>query len=88
MVKPTILIAAAAAMLLTVAVACGGASETPDTSALAVSAPTEPSAPVATVVATATPNPTNTPTAAQETTGIGGRLRIATIPPVQQLVGS
>ena len=44
--------------------------------------------PIPTVVATATPSPTNTPTAAQETTALGGRLRIATIPPVQQLTGS
>ena len=43
--------------------------------------------PIPTVIATATPSPTNTPTAAQETEQIGGRLRIATIPPVQQLVG-
>ena len=44
--------------------------------------------PVATFVATATPRPTNTPSAAQETTALGGRLRIATIPPIQQLVGT
>ena len=48
----------------------------------------EPPTAVPTVVATATPSPTNTPTAAQETTALGGRLRIATIPPVQQLTGS
>ena len=44
--------------------------------------------PIPTVIATATPSPTNTPTAAQETETLGGTLRIATIPPVQQLVGS
>ena len=48
----------------------------------------EPPTAIPTVVATATPSPTNTPTAAQETTALGGRLRIATIPPVQQLTGS
>ena len=48
----------------------------------------QPATPVPTVIATATPSPTNTPTAAQETTALGGRLRIATIPPVQQLLGS
>ena len=54
----------------------------------ATEAPSAPATPIPTVVATATPSPTNTPTAAQETTALGGRLRIATIPPVQQLVGS
>ena len=54
----------------------------------ATEAPSAPATPIPTVVATATPSPTNTPTAAQETTTLGGRLRIATIPPVQQLVGS
>ena len=48
----------------------------------------DPPTPIPTVIATATPSPTNTPTAAQETTALGGKLRIATIPPVQQLVGS
>ena len=51
-------------------------------------ASTDPPTPIPTVIATATPSPTNTPTAAQETEVLGGRLRIATIPPVQQLVGS
>ena len=48
----------------------------------------QPATPIPTVIATATPSPTNTPTAAQETTALGGRLRIATIPPIQQLTGS
>ena len=54
----------------------------------ATEAPAQPATAIPTVVATATPSPTNTPSAAQETEQIGGRLRIATIPPVQQLVGS
>ena len=55
------------------------ATEAPAMEATAVPTP---------VIATATPSPTNTPTAAQEVATVGGRLRIATIPPVQQLVGS
>ena len=39
-----------------------------------------------TIVATATPRPTNTPSAAQESTAVGGRLKIAVTPPVQELV--
>lgn len=117
MVKPTIIFAMAAALLLAIGVACGGASEqdatpsapsaaqqeatqpaaAPTTASGAGSAPapteaaSAPAAPTAVptaVIATATPSPTNTPTAAQETEAVGGRLRIATIPPVQQLVGS
>ncbi len=37
-------------------------------------------------MATATPRPTNTPSAAQESLAIGGRLKIAVTPPVQELV--
>ena len=117
MVKPTIIFATAAALLLAIGVACGGASEqdaTPSAPSAAQQEATQPaaapttasgagSAPAPTaasgaaaaptavptaVIATATPSPTNTPTAAQETEAVGGRLRIATIPPVQQLVGS
>ena len=108
MVKPTI-IAAVAALLLVAAVACSGASEQPASPAATTAASPAQPAPAATqpgaapadattaapptavptaVIATATPRPTNTPTAAQETEAVGGRLRIATIPPVQQLVGS
>ena len=46
-----------------------------------------PATPQSTVVATATPEPTNTPSAAQQSTTLGGRLRIAEIAPVQQLLG-
>ena len=111
MVRPTIVFAFAAAMLLVLGIACGGASETPAAPAAPASQPSseqqsqtgqqqqqapaaeqptasEPPTAIPTVVATATPSPTNTPTAAQETTTLGGRLRIATIPPVQQLTGS
>ena len=37
-------------------------------------------------MATATPRPTNTPSAAQGSLAIGGRLKIAVTPPVQELV--
>ena len=109
MVRPTILAAVAAALLLVIGVACGGTSQE-QTAPAAQSQPEQPQtqpqeqqqqAPAAeqataadpptavpTVIATATPSPTNTPTAAQETTALGGTLRIATIPPVQQLTGS
>ena len=49
---------------------------------------TAPTAAPTAVIATATPSPTNTPSAAQEAEFADTRLRIATIPPVQQLVGS
>ncbi len=112
MVKPTILVAVAAALLLAIGVACGGAAqEEPATSAPPAesqtqgqqdttqqqpeqpassdqTAPETPATPIPTVIATATPSPTNTPTAEQETAAVGGRLRIATVPPVQQLTGS
>ncbi len=117
MVKPTILVALASALLLAIGVACGGASEESTQTTAPASQPqaeqqqsqTEqqqsgggqqassgaadptamaPETPIPTVVATATPSPTSTPTAAQETTAVGGSLRIATIPPVQQLTGS
>ncbi len=59
----------------------------------APAATTAPAAPAAqdatavpTIVATATPRPTNTPSAAQESTAVGGRLKIAVTPPVQELV--
>lgn len=98
----------AAALLLAIGVACGGAADEPSapaagqttqqeqpqqgTSGSAPAATDAPSAPATAVptpvIATATPSPTNTPSAAQETAALGGRLRIATIPPVQQLVGS
>lgn len=93
MVKPTMLITMVPALLVAIGIACGGPAEEtsqPDAQPQAeqqqqaAQAPT----PIPTVVATATPSPTNTPTAAQETGALGGRLRIATIPPVQQLTGS
>ncbi len=53
----------------------------------AAAAPAQPAATaVPTIVATATPRPTNTPSAAQESTAVGGRLKIAVTPPVQELV--
>ena len=106
----------AAALLLAVGLACGGAAEQPEMVAPAVgeqpaatAAPVQPAAattpptqppaaaasgqtapgaatPAPTVVATATPRPTNTPSAAQQTAAVGGRLRIAVTPPVQELV--
>ena len=94
------LIAAVSALTLIVVVGCGGAADEPapaessqpatQPQAATDSAPPMPSLqPVqATVVATPTPLPTNTPTAAQESVSVGGRLRIASIPPVQQLLGS
>ena len=116
MVKPTIILALAAALLLVVAVACGGASDdgdapaapsaarqeatqpaaaataasdaAPEPTAASAASDTAPTAAPTAVIATATPSPTSTPSAAQETETVGGRLRIATIPPVQQLVGS
>lgn len=103
LVKPTTIAALAAALLLSVGIACGGATEDtaapPAGSGAGQSAPAQQPAatdaapaatatPIPTVVATATPSPTSTPSAAQETEAVGGRLRIATIPPVQQLVGS
>ena len=66
------------------------AATTPPTQppAAAASGQTAPGAatPAPTVVATATPRPTNTPSAAQQTAAVGGRLRIAVTPPVQELV--
>ncbi len=101
MAKPTILVAVAAALILVVGVACGGASQEPAPAAQPQTgqqqqqapaqqqpAASDPATPIPTVIATATPSPTNTPTAAQDTAVLGGTLRIATIPPVQQLVGS
>ena len=111
MVRPTIFVAVAAALLLVLGVACGGTSQEPAAPAsqpqteqqqtqpqeqqaqqqqapASQQAAADPPTAIPTVVATATPSPTNTPTAAQETTALGGSLRIATIPPVQQLTGS
>ena len=102
MLKSTILLGVSASLLLAFAVACGGtgqapASDTPaaeqpttaPASASQTTAPeaTPPSQPAVTaVVATATPRPTNTPSAAQESQAIGSRLKIAVTPPVQELV--
>ena len=60
----------------------------PEPTAASAASDTAPTAAPTAVIATATPSPTSTPSAAQETEAVGGRLRIATIPPVQQLVGS
>ena len=102
MFKPTILLGVSASLLLAFAVACGGTGQAPASDAPATEQPTsapasasQPTAPEATqpsqpavtaVVATATPRPTNTPSAAQESQAIGGRLKIAVTPPVQELV--
>ena len=96
MLKSSIFLIAASLALTIFLVACGGAGEdtTPgesapssDQSQPATAVPTQAAA-RPTVVATATPRPTNTPSAAQEITEVAGRLRIATVPPVQQLVES
>ncbi len=50
--------------------------------------PAQPAAQPTAVIATATPRPTNTPSAAQQSEVIGGSLRIATIPPIQELIRS
>ena len=99
--KTTTVLTIAAALLLTAGIACGGAAEesAPAASpaappqqaaatAPAAGQPTQPpAAPAATaVVSTSTPSPTNTPSAAQQAATIGGRLRIAVTPPVQELV--
>lgn len=99
--KTTTVLTIAAALLLTAGIACGGAAEESEPAASpaappqqaaatapAAGQPTQPSAaPAATaVVATSTPRPTNTPSAAQQAATIGGRLRIAVTPPVQELV--
>ena len=82
--------------LLMLGIACGGATteesapaaaDTPAPAQDATTPASQPAAAAATVVATATPRPTNTPTAAQDVTSVAARLRIASIPPVQQLVG-
>ncbi len=95
MLKSSVFLIAASLALTIFLVACGGAGEdtTPgesapasDQSQPATAVPTAAARP--TVVATATPRPTNTPSAAQEITEVAGRLRIATVPPVQQLVES
>ena len=99
--KTTTVLTIAAALLLTAGIACGGAAEEPAPAASPAAPPQQaaatapaagqptqpPAAPAATaVVATATPRPTNTPSAAQQAATIGGRLRIAVTPPVQELV--
>jgi ABC-type transport system substrate-binding protein len=102
LLKPTILLGIAASLLLVFAIACGGAGQAPASDAPAVDQPTsapasaaQPSAPESTqpsqpavtaVISTATPEPTNTPSAAQESGVIGGRLSVAVTPPVQELV--
>ncbi len=95
MLKSSVFLIAASLALTIFLVACGGAGEdtTPgesapasDQSQPATAVPAAAARP--TVVATATPRPTNTPSAAQEITEVAGRLRIATVPPVQQLVES
>lgn len=99
--KTTTVLTIAAALLLTAGIACGGAAEESEPAASPAAPPQQaaatapvagqptqpPAAPAATaVVATATPRPTNTPSAAQQAATIGGRLRIAVTPPVQELV--
>ena len=102
MLKSTILLGVSASLLLAFAVACGGTGQAPASDTPAAEQPTtapasasQTTAPEATkppqpavtaVVATATPRPTNTPSAAQESQAIGGRLKIAVTPPVQELV--
>ena len=66
--------------------AAPAATEAPAAPAQQQSQPAQPAATVAPVIATATPRPTNTPSAAQQSEVIGGRLRIAVTPPVQELV--
>ena len=100
MSKIAVLITVALTAVTVTIVGCGGAVEQPaagvatqpQASDAATAAPVRPSplpaTPAVTIVATATPRPTNTPSAAQAVTDLGGRLRIASVPPVQQLVGS
>ncbi len=95
MLKAVILPLVAIALLI-LGIACGGATteesapvaaDTPAPAQDATTPASQPAAPAATVVATATPRPTNTPSSAQDVTSVATRLRIASIPPVQQLVG-
>ncbi len=102
MLKPTILLGVSASLLLAFAVACGGTGQAPASDAPAAEPPTsapasaaQPTAPESTqpsqpavtaVISTATPEPTNTPSAAQQSAVIGGRLSVAVTPPVQELV--
>ena len=60
----------------------------PATQAAQPAQPAQPAAEPTAVIATATPRPTNTPSAAQQSEVVGGRLRIATIPPIQELIRS
>ena len=77
--QPTVAVAAAQQQAAAPATTMAPASQ--PTSAPAAAQPA-----VTAVVATATPRPTNTPSAAQQAAVIGGRLRIAVTPPVQELV--
>ena len=94
MLKPSSLLTVTVATLTFVIIACSGAGEnTVSEEPTQSGAPTQaissaPATPATTIVATPTPRPTNTPSAAQGSTTLGGRLRIATIPPIQQLVGT
>jgi ABC-type transport system substrate-binding protein len=62
------------------------ATDAPAASDQEQSQPTQPPAAVPPIIATATPSPTNTPSAAQQADVIGGRLSVAVTPPVQELV--
>ena len=66
--------------------AAPAATEAPAAPAQQQSQAAQPAAPAPTIVATATPSPTNTPSVAQQSEVVGGRLRIAVTPPVQELV--
>lgn len=85
MVKPAFVTALAAAALLTLGVACGGASEAP---ASAPAAPAQPAQPQEQQAAQAAP--TAEPTAAPEAMEAvdTSRLVIATVPPAQEILGS
>ncbi len=98
MVKPTLILALVAALLLGIAVACGGASTQPaatsapavaptaDTAAAPAAATTAPDAATAApAVATAVPTEAAMPAAVAAS---AERLSIATIPPAQEIVGS
>ena len=96
MLKPTILLAVIASMLLLTGIACGGTTQETDTgSEQATTAPDtggsagsdQPPQPGSTsIISTATPSATNTPSAAQQSESVGGRLSMAVTPPVQELV--
>ena len=91
MSKQAVLTAAVVTVGVLIIVGCGGAVDEPAAAAPAsalIRPAALPATPVTTIVATATPRPTNTPTSAQAITEVAGRLRIASVPPTQQLVGS